>query len=263
MSNNTWISKQVTVLDGNYTGAMAGIFDLEEPVEQILGTLDPGKVFLYLFRRFGYPQFGWDGKKTLVKYYLSTPMDGVILEVRPDVTGAGTFGYMLRENLDQLCVDEEASPFREWQARREAWVLQEHGIEIINIFEQDTVKIKRVWDKWAADKEDSDFENQAAVDEAFLYDQETIRVKCENLYEEIDPFPKQILIQDRDDSSIIKQCHTALCDAIRDLERPVYVRDVLFNITGELPKLNEEPDNIIQYSHMAGVGVGDRLEVQE
>lgn len=258
MSENTWTSKQVTEFDGNYSGAMAGIFDLTEPAEQILGKPEAGAVFIYLFRRYGYPRFGWDDQKTLVKYYLTTPKDGVFLEVQLDVTGGGTFGYMLREDLDRLCEDEQTNPFKKWHARCEVWALRDHGIEIIKIFEQDAAKIQRVWDKWAADKEDSDFENQAAVNKAFLKDQEAIRNKCTDQYEEIEPFPKTVPLQDRDDSSIMKQCHTALCGAIEDLKRPVYVRDVLINITGRVG--DELDDCAVQYSNMGGIGVGDKLD---
>lgn len=255
-----WSTKQVTQFEGKYTGAISGIFDLTEPAEQILGRLDPGQVFIYLFRRFGYPRFGWDDVKELVTYHLTTPVDGVVLTVRPNVTRSGTFGYMLREDLDHSCEDEYMAPSIEWYRQCEAWALKEHGIEILRIFEQDTDKIQRVWDKWASDKEDKDFDDQAAVNKAFLEDQATIRDKYTRQYKDIEPFPQRISIQDRDDNSIMKQCYTALCDTIRDLERPVYVKDVLIDITGELTPSEKLDGFVVDYSNMAGIGVGDKLD---
>jgi len=254
--------EQVTQFGGRYNGAMMPshiITCVSDPGEQTLEKLNAGDVFVYLFRRFGYPRFGWDDDKNLVSYYLTTPMDGVVLNVMPDVTGAGTFGYMLREDLYKSCSEENILPYKEWQFKRDAWALREHKIEIIEWFEKDIDKLNRVGSKWAADKEDSDFKDQDDVDQSFLNDQEAIRLKCVNEYKEIEPFPKKIPIKDRDDSSITKQCYTALCDTIEDLKRPVYVRDVQINISGRLKDISVDYD-AIQYSNMAGIGVGDKLD---
>lgn len=252
--------KQVTKFDGEYTGAMSGFIDLKESAEQILGKVHPGNVFIYMFRRFGYPISGWDDQKTLVKYNITTPMDGVVLTVSPNVTGAGTFRYLLREDLDRSCVDELDLSYREWHDKFNAWAIKEHNTEIIKMLERDTERIQRVWNIWAADKEDKDFKDQKEINRAFLKDQEDIRVKLTKEYKEIEPFPKRIPSRDRDDSSIIKQCHNALCDAIEDLKRPVYVRDVMFNITGRVEYIDLGKDYITKNLNMAGIGVGDKFD---
>jgi len=151
-------------------------------------------------------------------------------------------------------------PYNKWHSKCEAWALREHKIEMVEWFEKDSDKLNRVWSKWAADKEDSDFKDQDDVNKSFFKDQEAIRVDCVRKYKEIEPFPRKILIKDRDDSSIMKQCYTALCDTIEDLKRPVYVRDVPINILGELKDISEYGDTI-QYSDMAGIGVGDKLDI--
>ena len=97
--------QQVIKLDGEYSGAMDGLFSPDRYSK--IKNLDAGSVFLYMFRRFGYPGFGWDGQKTLVKWILTTDMDGVLLEVQPNVTGAGTFGYLLRGDIDLACMEEK------------------------------------------------------------------------------------------------------------------------------------------------------------
>lgn len=52
--------------------------------EQIFGEkMDGPHLFAYLFRRFGYPNIGWDDYKNLVCYALTTPMPGLYLTVTP------------------------------------------------------------------------------------------------------------------------------------------------------------------------------------
>lgn len=252
------IIEQVKQFDGKYTGAMGGLFDLNEPAKQILGELDAGHVFIYMFRRFGYPRHGWDNQKEVVKYYLTTSMDGVVLVVHPDVTGAGTFGYLLSEDMDKLSYAEEIAPYNEWWARCEAWAQREHKTEIIKMFEPDDAKLQRVYKKWGADKEDNEFQSLEDVHKTFIADQEDIRIKCTTKFKEIETFPQQVHIRDMDDSSIKKQCHNALCDTIEDLKRPVYIRDVMVNICGKFEYNGEWYD--VAHSNMAGVGVGDKFD---
>ena len=54
---------------------------------RLLPHLSGGDLFAYLFRRFGYPDLGWDGSKELVNYCLTTPMPEVFLLVRPYMGG--------------------------------------------------------------------------------------------------------------------------------------------------------------------------------
>lgn len=44
-----------------------------------------GSLFAYCFRRFGYPNFGWDGYKDLTSYLLTTPLPNLFLRVSPDI----------------------------------------------------------------------------------------------------------------------------------------------------------------------------------
>ena len=248
--------------DADYQGAKAGLFNPDEVAEKIIGKLEPGNTFIYLFRRFGYPRFGWDGLKKLTQYHITTPMAGVLLTVEPDVTGGGTFGYMLREDINQQCEAEERKPYEEWTEQFEAWALKEHGIEIIKMFEQDNDKLNRMWKKWGKDKEDSEFTGEKDAHNAFFTDQESIRIMYVGLYKEIASFPEITPIEDRQDESIMKQCHVAMCDAIKDLLRPVYVRDVLIDINGEAT-WNESDENAVKYAAGSGGGIGDFEQILE
>ena len=257
-----WHTKQIEEFDVEYTGAMAGLFDMDQYADTALPALNPGGVFIYLFRRFGYPRIGWDGRKELVQYYLTTPMEGVLLSVRPNVTGGGTFGYMLRIDLDLECNNDVMKPMDDWRKRFDAWALKEHGVEILNMFEQNSDKLDRAWVVWGEDKQHIEFGSEKDAYNAFYDDQEQMRIKYVDMYEEIDPYPKRVSVEDRNDDSILKQCHTALCSAIDDLLCPVYVRDVLLNIVGVVPwDPEQDPDaNMVPYTPVAGHGVGDVLD---
>lgn len=251
-----WQAEQLTAFDADYHGAMGGIFNLGDDAKRIVGEPTPGDTFIYLFRRFGYPRFGWDGHKELVSYRITTPMAGVLLTVRPNVTGGGIFGYMLREDIDRACEDEERKPYENWFRRCEAWAWEKHDIEIVRVFEQDNAKLKRVFDKWGANKEDSDFKDQDDVNRTFYDDQATIQIECQDRYTKIEQRPRLIQPEDREDNSIMKQCYTALCDTIRDLLRPVYVRDVMINVCGEVhwDATTNQDEDAVKYAAMAGCG---------
>jgi len=228
-----WQAEQLIERDADYHGAKGGIFDINEDAEKIIGELNVGNTFIYLFRRFGYPRFGWDGGKQLVQYHITTPMAGVLLTVEPDVTGAGTFGYMLRKDIDIACEEELRKPYTDWMERFEAWALKEYGVEITKMFERDNSKLDRVWKVWGADKQNREFASDKEACKTFFVDQEDIRVKCAKMYKRIEPLQEQILIEDRPDDSVLKQCHTALCMTVADMLRPVYMRDVLIDIRGK------------------------------
>lgn len=58
-----------------------------------------GDQFLYLFRRFGYPIYGWDDYKSLVSYFLTTPDDQVVLWCNPCSSPWLSFGYGIHPDL--------------------------------------------------------------------------------------------------------------------------------------------------------------------
>ena len=256
-----WHTEQIKEFDAEYTGAMSGMFDLRYEAKRIIGDPAAGDIFIYLFRRFGYPRVGWDDLKDIVKYVLTTPKEGVLLVVIPTVAGGYTFGYLLREDLDDACEEEERVPMNNWNTQFDKWVLEEHGIETIRTFEQDNDKLNRVWKKWAEDKQRVDFGSERDTCDCFFADQGEIRTKYAHEYNMIVPYPACPRIEDRDSSSVVKQCHIALCGAISDLLSPVYVRDVLINICGRTTPPDDS--NVVAYYTNAGYGVGDKMDVCE
>ena len=253
--------KQLTKLDGEYSGAMLGIFDPDELSPD--QNLDAGSVFIYMFRRFGYPRYGWDGQKTLVKWICTTNMDGVLLEVQPNVTGAGTFGYMLRRDIDKACSDEEDKPHQERYHRFETWAIKTKGIETIHrCFEPDQVKLNRVWQAWQEDHKINDFKSQEDAESIFFNNQDTITKELMDEYEKIEPYAKRVRVNDLPNDSILKQCQNAIRGAIADLWTPVMLRDVVICIDGK-PIQQTDDMELIKPAELVRVGVGDLLDAKE
>lgn len=65
----------------------SSLLDPGELASKKLPNLRGGQLFAYLFRRFGYPNFGWDSDKNLASYLLSTPEKDVIFHVTPYMAG--------------------------------------------------------------------------------------------------------------------------------------------------------------------------------
>lgn len=64
--------------------AMADSVYPGEVARSVLGDdLDGNLLNSYLFRRFGFPNSGWDGYKDLSAYLLTTPMKGLYLGIHP------------------------------------------------------------------------------------------------------------------------------------------------------------------------------------
>lgn len=67
---------------GRLAEPVADYLSFDETVDDVLGNLNGGTAFAYLFRRFGYPWVGWDDHKDLASYTLTTPIDTIVLRLR-------------------------------------------------------------------------------------------------------------------------------------------------------------------------------------
>jgi len=250
--------QQIKEREYNTAGAMMGLFDLDELSNS--NDINPGAVFIYMFRRFGYPRVGWDGQKTLIRYILTTQMEGVLLIVQPNATGSGTFGYELRDVIDRECYEEDIKPHQDRYARFEAWAIKNKGIETMHMcYEPDLEKLNRVWRTWKESHKPNEFESQKAAEKQFYKEQEKVTRGLLDEYLNVESFAKPLPVADRPDDSIMKQCQTALLAAIEDLHIPVMVRDVAINIRGKCGDPSDDQE-IIKYSELTGVGVGNLLD---
>lgn len=93
-------------------------------VREVCGeSMDYGKLFAYLFRRFGYPNRGWDDYKQLTKYILTTPQKDMLLEVVPYVGNSTRLHFMfLVPAKVNAAVENYDQRYRvAWQERALAW----------------------------------------------------------------------------------------------------------------------------------------------
>ena len=63
-----------------------------------------GELFAYCFRRFGYPNIGWDGYKQLASYVLSTPHPDLFLSITPYVGDTSVITFQFLVPLETLKV---------------------------------------------------------------------------------------------------------------------------------------------------------------
>lgn len=77
-----------------------------------------GDQFAYLFRRFGYPAWGWDNCKSLVNYILTTPDADVILWCKPSHYLRHSFGFGLSPSLERESM-ERVMAYRTHDPREE------------------------------------------------------------------------------------------------------------------------------------------------
>jgi hypothetical protein len=92
-------------------------------------SMDYGKLFAYCFRRFGYPNTGWDDYKELTAYLLSTPHPDMILEVIPYVgdTSHLQLRFMVAEESHRAIEAYAQRDRQAWKARSIAW-LESNGL---------------------------------------------------------------------------------------------------------------------------------------
>lgn len=181
----------------------------------------------YLWRRFGPPWRGGDDHKSLVDYTLTTDDPHVFLWLHLSGSGlAYSVGYFahcsLRAELDE--------PILEWCKRYDEWWWTTHP----------------EFESW----EDSE-ENQQKISAIYWQERqnEDVRAKA---YAAIGDFPSRPdKPQWRTDTGVVNRVNQAVFDALKELERPVYVRDCPINLFGRCG----ETDNPAEPSPYAGYGI--------
>lgn len=102
---------------------------LSDPViSPVVGdSMEYGPLFAYLFRRFGYPNCGWDSYKELVKYVLTTPNPEMLMEVTPYAGGTTciTFNFAVPRETVAAVESYDEREFRAWEQRAFTWRKQE------------------------------------------------------------------------------------------------------------------------------------------
>lgn len=86
-----------------------------------------GPLFAYLFRRFGYPLYGWDDYKQLCTYYLTTPHPDMLLNITPYVgnTSVIAIRFMVPRAVMMQIEDYARRDRSAWDQRMYAWAEQQ------------------------------------------------------------------------------------------------------------------------------------------
>lgn len=232
--------EQVTKFGGKIDGAKADdLVDGHKLALKVFGSKackqrDSGIVaFAYLWRRFGPPFSGSDDHKDLCCYYLSTKDPNVFLWVSPRGSPLPhCFGYVARRKFLTPLRAKVYAPKAKWDKLYEKWWIKRHPeIE---------------WKKWKTFTK----ERQKEIQE--LYWKE--RMDDEGVWAAAKKeLPKYSWIDDKAADPL----REIICAAMRELLRPVYIRDVPINITGRCEDvvLPEALTKEAERSKYAGFGV--------
>jgi hypothetical protein len=209
--------------------------------------MDYGKLFAYLFRRFGYPNAGWDDYKELAKYYLTTPHPDLILRIVPYAGGDTkiTFSFIAPLEVGRAA-DAYEHRFRQaWRSRFVAYVRQqpepEWAAEWLAFCNDE---LPHYWGaqppsesfvetlKWMNVLRTSTCERHTSITARA----EAFRKQLEADYEAIEPVAA---VEERSqnwrewhaDDPLKPFAEAASC-ALQDLRRPVGIRDIAINAYG-------------------------------
>lgn len=255
--------------DGKYNGASMGLLNPCDEARRILGDINYGEGFAYLFRRFGYPEYGWDDYKGLVRYYITTPMDGVILSIEPGTSTVTSFGYMLRDDIHKKCLFEEFRPLWYWTKKFKLWAAKKYRVIPFDMFYASASKreINAAADAWIS----VNCKDREPTQEDANSFHEYKRLQCDKLraeYLRIEGHYSRVNLwewRSLPEAYISRQAMEAICVAIENLLMPVNIRDWYINIKGRVKdddlKLVPDPEELEEfevesapYSEMAGMG---------
>jgi hypothetical protein len=260
---------------GQWRGAMGGMFWPGKEAERIFGDKwDCGHAFAYLFRRFGYPEYGWDGYKELVNYYLATRMPGVALCVRPSSRASTSFGYTVRIDVERKIQYEESRPYLLWEKKFKRWAAKKYRVVVFDgMWIQPKRRLLKVAaDAWARANGVGSHEDMTDWDVERFWEfkgEQFRRLVAE--YGAIEPRAYRLdLMQWREfpETSVARKAMEALVEAMEELLVPTHVRDVYYNVLGRVkdadleyrqnPEYPDDPEEIeavaAPYSEMAGYG---------
>lgn len=237
--NGDWMQQVVTLPKGVRGAAGDDIFNGDDIAVEALGPDVKAKnsgllALAYLWRRFGPPWWGSDPHKDLCKYILTTPDPEVWLIVR---TAGSSLDLGISYCKTEALQEEQATPFREWEKKFEAWWCKENGIDCDKEWPEEidgkpNEELESIRERFWEDRMKSEVAKKAALEigqyPRFLYD------------------PKKW----RDGNGVCRRVNQAIYDALKELLRPVYVRDVPINIFGRC----NNADDPAEQSKYAGYG---------
>lgn len=249
-TEESWQSEKIIKLTEPVNGTIfSPLMASSEMADRVGIKSDRGNIMTYCWRRFGYPIFGWDEHKELCSWIISTPFSEVFLNVKP--SKYFPFGTLFCSNFSSEYENCLFGPRRKKQKRFGEWakkiLKQENNpIPFVTIFDSDE-KLEHAFGKWYG----NDFES------FYAWNTKRNELLWKRWSESSDPEPDYLNnLHDFEKlpwHNPLRIGHYAIETAMRDLLRPVYIRDQAININGNYEGDLPEAD----IYEKAGYGIGD------
>jgi hypothetical protein len=241
----TGLTPPKTSFGGGYSSN--GIIDPDEWADAIFGGVIPGEwLAVYMLRRFGWPNSGSDPYKNLCSWCLTTPIDGLYLEVIPYLGGRSNIHFGVRFSKDlgaELQRDPELE--KHWarceKAIRRWWDREGSDLYAFGVGEPDDVLVLEgrktedgilgLWKRPPKQKR----QRMPAKASGFLW---WITDLLEKQHTGVLPKFRR---KRRGPTAIQRRARKAIETTLRDLLRPVHVRDVGFSPLG---RTNEDKGRV-------------------
>lgn len=225
--------------------------------------VDYGRLFSYLFRRFGYPNLGWDNYKDLACYLLTTPHDDMFLRIIPSV-GDWTvlhFDFLVPSEVVHMIHRHDRAPLLAWRKRALDAYVSTHALP--DWMDEWIALAKAQFDTSAETWRDTfpymAFYVNFSRDEQGRLIGEFYKEVTEG-YSAVEAEPELI---DRDpdwrtwpDDDPLKPYFDAASIALKDLYRPVRVRDSQINAFGRVEDDKCRERDILNEPPVAGYPCG-------
>lgn len=225
-------------------GYKSGAINPGEIADEVMGQVDGPWLTCYMIRRFGWPNFGSDDYKELCSWSLVTPLPGLWMTVTPFLGGGSNlhFGVLFDAETGR---ELERDPGREsfWRRRERAiraWWKQtgsklyalgtgdaSAGDELVRHGNHE--EGGKVWGLW---KRPSAMKKvQALADDSMLF--WWLAEFIADKHPEVD-VPRQLNERELKcrESAFMRRAKAAIAATMRDLLRPVSVRDIGFSVLG-------------------------------
>ena len=214
-------------------------------IKEVCGDeMDYGKLFAYLFRRFGYPNYGWDDYKQLARYILTTPLPYMLLEIVPYVGNSTNiqFNFIIEHEYDNINRDYERREYLQYKERMLNWIEENNklpywcddAVAFLNEENNTSLSWRELFDSFSLIHEIDPNNKENRID---IGNQWIKSITME--YEEVEPASYNIISREYDwnlwdDDDPLKVCAEAIRECLHDLSTIVCVRDNHINAYGRV-----------------------------
>lgn len=235
--------------DGGYKGGTISPKTLSDDLfgEDIQGPW----LTCYMLRRFGWPNVGSDDYKELMTWALTTPIKGLYLSVTPYLGGSNLHFGILFTNAVERKIDHDIG--REtWFKRYHKFIMnwwEKHGSklymwgyglreddpdELVHKFSDDSKNERKCWGLWRITKTTPAARRKGFLPKNIMMADWWLGKLLEQHHPEIRQPNMTKRERSRRSNSFRRQCETAIKRTMLDLLRETHVRDINFNVFGDI-----------------------------